>query len=92
VVRGGLYVTTPGYTYSLGVAGWGWIILLLGVLVGGTVLRGRSWGDAAAIVLAGLSMLANFLLIPFYPIWSLLIIALNVTLIWTLTHPDRNVV
>jgi hypothetical protein len=94
VVRGGLYVTTPGYTYALTVAGWGWIVLLLGVLTAATgvaVLQGRSWGDATAIVLAGISMIANFLLVPVYPIWSILIIALNVALIWALTHPGRNV-
>jgi len=94
VVRDGLYVATPGYTYAFSVAGWGWLVLLLGVLIGGTgiaVLQGRSWGDPVAIVLAGLSMIANFLLIPFYPIWSLLIIALDVALIWALTTPGRNV-
>lgn len=94
VVRDGLHVTTPGYTYSFSGAGWGWVLLLLGLLIGGTgvvVLQGRIWGDSAAIVLACLSMIANFLLVPFYPIWSLAIIALDVALIWTLTTPDRNV-
>jgi hypothetical protein len=94
VVRDGLYATPPGYTYSFNIAGWGGLVLLLGILIAGTavvVLQGRSWGDTAAIVLASLSMVANFLLIPFYPIWSLVIIALNTTLIWALTTRDRNV-
>ena len=94
VVRDGLYATPPGYTYSFNIAGWGWLVLLLGVLIAGTavvVLQGRSWGDTAAIVLASLSMVANFLLIPFYPIWSLVIIALNTTLTWALTTRGRNV-
>jgi hypothetical protein len=54
-------------------------------------LQGRSWGDTAAIVLACLIMVANFLLIPFYPIWPLLIIALAITLLWALTTPGREV-
>jgi hypothetical protein len=93
VVRDGLYVATAGYTYAFSIAGWGWLVLLLGVLTAGTgiaVLQGRSWGDPAAIVLACLSMIVNFLLIPFYPIWTLLIIALDVTLIWALTTPSRS--
>jgi hypothetical protein len=93
VVRGGLYAMTPGYTYAFTIVGWGWIVLLLGVLIAGTgiaVLQGRSWGDAAAIALACLTMIANFLLIPVYPIWSVLIVVLSVTLIWALTRPDRN--
>ncbi|WP_170225641.1 DUF7144 family membrane protein [Pseudonocardia cypriaca] len=94
VVRDGLYTATAGYTYAFSIAGWGWLVLLLGVLIGGTaipVLQGRSWGDTVAILLACLSLIANFLLIPFYPIWSLSIISLGVTLIWALTTPDRNV-
>jgi hypothetical protein len=93
VVRDALYVTPPGYTYALSVAAWGWVVLMLGVLIGATgiaVLQGRSWADPAAIVLACLSMLVNFLLIPLYPIWSILIITLAVTLIWALTTPGRN--
>ena len=42
-------------------------------------------------MLACLSMIVNFLLVPFYPIWSLVIIALDVTLVWALTTPGRHV-
>lgn len=52
---------------------------------------GLTWGDAVATVLACLSMIVNFLLVPFYPIWSLVIIALGVTLLWALTSGGRNV-
>lgn len=94
VSGGGLYATPSGYTYSFTAAGWGWVVLLLGVLIAGVgvvVLRGLPWGDTTAIVLAPLSMIVNFLTIPFYPIWSLVIIALNATLIWALTTQGRNV-
>jgi hypothetical protein len=36
------------------------------------------------MILAGLSALANFMFIPHYPFWSLLIIALDVFVIWAL--------
>ena len=94
VVRAGLYVAPSGYTFSFRVAGWGWVLVLLGVLSAGAgvgVLLGRSWGDKAAIVLASLSMIVNFLLVPFYPIWSLVIIVLDLTFIWALTAPGRYV-
>ena len=47
------------------------------------------WGsrDPAAIVLAGLSALANFFFIPYYPFWAILVIALDVWVIWSLTRP-----
>jgi len=94
VVHDGLYVTTTTYTYAFNTSVWGWLVVLLGVLIAGTgiaVLQGRSWGDTAAIVLACLIMVANFLLIPYYPIWPLLIIALAITLLWALTTPGREV-
>jgi hypothetical protein len=68
VVRDGLYVATAGYTYAFSIAGWGSLVLLLGIFIAGTgiaVLQGRSWGDPAAIVLACLSMIVNFLLIHY---------------------------
>jgi hypothetical protein len=95
VVGGSPYVTPPGYTYySFSVAGGGWVVLLLGVLIAGAgvvVLLGHRWGDTAAIMVALLSMIVNFLIIPFYPIWSLVIIALNAALVWALTTFGRNV-
>ena len=91
-VPGGLLTTPPGYTYTFDIAVWGWILILLGVLIAAAatvVLLGRKGGDTAAIWLACLGMVANFLVIPYYPIWSLTIIALSITLLWVLTATDR---
>jgi hypothetical protein len=93
VVRNGLYVSTAAYTDAFSTTAWGWLVVLLGVLIAGTgiaVLRGRNWGDTAAVVLACLTMIVNFLLIPLYPLWPSLIIALCITLIWALTTPGRK--
>ena len=92
VVRDGLYATAATYTFAFSTTAWGWLVVLLGLLIAGTgiaVLSGRTWGDTAAIALACLTMVVNFLLIPLYPVWSLSIIALGVTLIWALTTPGR---
>jgi glycosyltransferase involved in cell wall biosynthesis len=40
-----------------------------------------------AVVLAGLSAIANFFFIPYYPFWSLLMIAMAIWVIWALTRP-----
>ena len=40
-----------------------------------------------AIVVAVLSAVANFFFIPYYPIWALLLIGLNVWIIWAVTRP-----
>jgi hypothetical protein len=88
-----LYVVGLNYLFSFDVTIWGWIHLLVGVLVavaGGAVLTGRLWGRVIGIGLVTLSMIANFLFIPYYPVWSLLIIALDVFVIWALCSYDRE--
>ena len=81
------YVVTPDYAYGVDVTTWGWIHLIVGVLVaaaGWAVIAGRMWGRVVGIMVAGLSALANFFFIPYYPLWSLLIITLDVFVIWAL--------
>jgi len=82
-----LYIATPDYVYSLDLTGWGWGHLALGTLVavtGGAVLMGRTWARMVGIALVALSLVANFLFLPWYPIWSLVIIALDIAVIGAL--------
>ena len=84
------FVIAPNYTYDLDITAWGWIHLLLGILLlvtGWALFAGRAWAAVAAIVLAMLSAIDNFFFIPYYPWWSLLVIALDVWVIWALTRP-----
>jgi hypothetical protein len=84
------YVVTRNYTFDLDVSAWGWIHLLIGaiVLATGFGLFARStWAGVTAIFLAMLSAVANFFFIPYYPIWALVLIGLNVWVIWSLTRP-----
>jgi hypothetical protein len=93
LVHDDVYVATPQYIYSFDLTGWGWAHLLLGILIAGAgvaVLQGQTWGRAVGIVLASLSLIANFLFIPYYPIWSLVIITLDVAIIWALTVYRRE--
>lgn len=95
IVRNRFYVVTPNYLYAFDVTAWGWTHLILGVVVavaGFAVFAGQLWARAMGIVLAGLSAVANFLFIPYYPLWSLLMIALDVFVIWALAAHGRKVV
>jgi hypothetical protein len=86
----GFYVVTENYAFDLDPSGWGWIHLLLGILLclaGYGLFAGQTWAVVTAIGLAVLSAIANFFFIPYYPFWSILIIALNVWVIWALTRP-----
>jgi hypothetical protein len=87
-----IYVSPTEYLYSFNLAGWGWLHLVMGILAiaaGFAVLRDRTWAVMLGIVLAGLSMVFQFLVLPFYPIWSLLVIVLDAAIIWALAT-DRG--
>ena len=84
------YVVTQNYTFDLDVTVWGWLHLVVGlaVLATGFGLFGRRpWAGVAAIMLCMLSALTNFFFIPYYPIWSLVVIGLAVWVIWSVTRP-----
>jgi hypothetical protein len=81
------YVATRNYLFQFDATTWGWIHLVIGLVVafaGYGLLSGRTWARAAAIALAVLSAIANFLFIPYYPFWSLLIITLDIFVIWAI--------
>ena len=93
LVRGEFFVASPNYVFQLNTTTWGWIHIILGIIVlaaGVGVITGQLWGRVVGITIATLTMLANFAFIPYYPIWSLLIITLNVFVIWALCVYDRD--
>ena len=88
------YVATRNYLFQFDATTWGWIHLLVGLIVvmaGFAILAGRTWGRVVGITLAMLSALANFLFIPYYPFWALTIIALDIFVIWALAAHGREV-
>lgn len=87
ILRDEIYVRTPQYVLSLDVTVWGWVHLGLAVLLGvagAGVIWGRTWARVVGIGAAGLNLIAHFAFLPYYPIWSLVIIALDVIVIWAL--------
>ncbi len=84
------YVVTRHYTFDLDVTAYGWIHLILGIVIllaGCALFAGKVWGGVLAIFLAILSAIANFFFIPYYPFWSITIIALCIWVIWSVTRP-----
>ena len=81
------YVPTRNYIFQLDATAWGWTHLLLGLLVAfacSRLLSVKTWARVFASTLAVLSAIANFAFIPYYPFWSLLIIALDIFVIWAI--------
>ena len=93
LVHDEVYVSTPEYLYSFDLTGWGWIQLLLGVLAaiaGFGIIKGQMWARVVGIGFAMLSMAIQFLIIPIYPIWSFLMIALDCAIIFALATYRRD--
>lgn len=93
IIKDKFFVTTPNYLLTFDVSGWGWIHLAIGallVLAGIFVLRGSLVARAVAITIAAISAIGNFLFIPYYPFWSLLMIGLDVWVIWSLATYGRR--
>ncbi|SDU73117.1 DUF7144 family membrane protein [Jiangella alkaliphila] len=83
------YVVLPNYTFDLDITAWGWVHLIIGVLIalaGFFLFTGSSVAGGVAIGLAAVSAISNFFFIPYYPFWSLLIIAINVFVIWAIAR------
>src|SRR5215208_4934519 len=88
-----IYVTGARYVFSFDLTTWGWIHLLVGILLiatGFAITTGQVWARSVGIGFAVLSMIANFMFLPYYPLWSLLIIAIDVFVIWALCAFTRE--
>ncbi|GHG50009.1 DUF7144 family membrane protein [Streptomyces griseocarneus] len=87
IVHDTVYVSTTDYVYKFSLTGWGWIHLFLGIaaiMVGLGLFKVSTWARVLGIVIAALLILANFLFIPYYPLWSIVVIALCAFVIWGL--------
>lgn len=94
IIKKNLYVVNKDYIYKINVNGWGWIHLILGVIVllaGIALLGGALWARIVGIAMAALIAIANFLWLPYYPVWAIVLIALNVVVIWALAAHGRDV-
>lgn len=90
IVDDEFYVVVRDYAFDLDVTSWGWIHLVNGTVLlvfGIGLFARRRWAGAGAVALAMLSGLVNFMAIPYYPVWSIVVIALCVWVIWSLTRP-----
>lgn len=84
-----VYLSGISYTYELDVTTWGWIHLVLGLLgmtIGIGILGGQPWALLGGIVIAFLSALTNFVFLPYYPFWTIVVLAFDALVIWALCN------
>jgi hypothetical protein len=89
------YVVTRDYVFQFDVTTWGWIHLIAGIvtiLAGFALFTGAVWARLIGTLVAMASAIAAFANIPYYPVWSIIIIAIDAAIIWALVAHGRELV
>lgn len=89
-----VYFRIGAYIYKINLTGWGTIHIIIGALVlltGIGLLMGMAWARFAGLFLVALSLIAQFLFLPYAPVWSLVLMALDVFVIWALASRQEAV-
>jgi hypothetical protein len=84
--RSKYFVANQTYVFS-DLRTWGWITLIVGViaiLAAGGILAGSQWARWFGMIAAGLNMIAQFSFAKGYPVWTLIIIACDILVIYAL--------
>ncbi|MFF3563969.1 hypothetical protein ACFYXS_28375 [Streptomyces sp. NPDC002574] len=100
IAKDDVWVRLGHYIFKWNLTAWGWIHLVLGVLVliVGTALLSSApgWARVAGIALIAFNILVNFAWLPYTPFWAFLMIAIDIFIIWALCrgwgddHPDHH--
>ncbi|HSX53582.1 MAG TPA: hypothetical protein VLF90_04465 [Patescibacteria group bacterium] len=87
IFKSGFYVVSQSHLLVLDYKQWGWVALLLGIIIffaGLELFRGALWARIVAIILVGMSFLANMAFVNAYPIWAITIMTVDVFVIYAL--------
>ncbi|MFE2095915.1 MULTISPECIES: hypothetical protein [unclassified Streptomyces] len=81
--------TASRYSYRFDLTAWGWIHLVLGValvIAGLGVLTGQSWGRGAGVAVAAISLITQFMFVPYYPLWAIPMMTIDLLILFALTR------
>ncbi|MEO5628001.1 MAG: hypothetical protein ABIQ89_03875 [Candidatus Saccharimonadales bacterium] len=81
------YVVGPQQLAVFNFTAWGWGHILLGMVLlfaGFSVLSGHMFGRVVAVIVAAMSLLANLVFLPAYPVWSIAAIVIDALIIYAL--------
>ncbi|HVQ18086.1 MAG TPA: hypothetical protein VMT27_03500 [Actinomycetes bacterium] len=80
-------VAKSGLTVHVDYTAWGWVHLILGIIIAGAgfaLFTGKTWARALGVVIVMISAVVNIGFLAAYPIWSVLMIAVDILVIWAL--------
>ena len=82
-----VFVPTEGGGVILDVTGWGWVHLIVGLLAllaGLGLFSGATWARVFAVIVVMINAIAQLASLNFHPVWSIIVITLDVLVIWAL--------
>ncbi|MFD3483231.1 hypothetical protein [Streptomyces sp. NPDC058665] len=92
VARDNVFTLSGSYTYQFTLTSWGVIHLVVGtllILTGLGIVRRAPWARVIGVGMAAVSVVANFMWLPYQPVWAVVTIAIGVFVIWSLLT-DRS--
>jgi hypothetical protein len=95
IAKGSFYVQPANYWINTSASTWGWVMLIVGVVVlaaGLGVFSGAAWARWTGITVVSLQALANFLFIPVQPWWAITVILVDLWVIHSLFVHRREYV
>jgi len=87
VLEDQVYVAGIDYVWQFDLTTWGWIHLILGVVAVATglgLMYGQDWARLVGLGIGVLVALAQFMFLPYFPFWSITIIAMSIGVMWAL--------
>jgi hypothetical protein len=92
LLRNDYYLVTSQDILVFDFTAWGWIWVILGVLqiaVGAGIIAGHLWARITGVAMAVLAAIGQLAFLRAFPVWSVLVIALCVVLVYALTARPR---
>jgi len=83
-----VFVTGSKGALVLDVTQWGWVHIVLGlllVLIGVWLVRGVLWARVLGVVVVMVNMVTQMMMLPAYPFWSVVVIAFDAVVLWAIT-------
>ena len=87
------FVVTPDWIFQFDATTWGWMHLIGGIILflsGLGIFSGNVLARTVGVIVAGLSAIVNFAWMPYYPVWAIVAIAVDIAIIWALTAHGRD--
>lgn len=88
LLRPAWYLVASSHLLVFNYRAWGWLDLIIGVVIllaGFQILQGSLWARVVGVVLAILSAVGALASVSAYPLWSVIIIAIDVLVIFALS-------